>query len=126
VASVGIYVGSDSPDRAATGCLAYWDRNANAYFLGHSGGWYQTAIRGGSSVENGRCRIVPADSRVITDRDPVMVEIAVQFLRGFEGTKLVYAYANALGDTRNTGWKEVGTWRVLEECVRVRWRWPRR
>src|SRR5262249_4006968 len=85
-----------------------------AFFLSDNAGtgWRRTATRGGSGVENGRCRIVPADSRVIADRDPVTVEIAVQFQRGFEGTKLVYAYGNAFGDTRNTGWREVGTWRV--------------
>jgi RHS repeat-associated protein len=117
VSRVGVYVGSDSPERGIPGCLAYWDRNANSFFLGHAGGWHRAAVRGGAAVENGRCRIVPAESRVTADGDPVTVEIAVQFLRGFEGTKLVYGYADSYGDTRNTGWQEVGTWRVLEEGV---------
>src|SRR5438552_2236664 len=114
VSRVGIYVGTESPEaRAASECMVYWDRNADAFFLADAQGWRRTAVRGGAPAENEVCRIVPAESRVVADADRVTVEIAVHFLKGFAGTKLVYGYADAFGDTRNTGWREVGTWRVL-------------
>src|ERR1043166_749306 len=80
--------------------------------------WRRTAARAGAPLENAHCRIVPSESRIAANGSPVSIDFAVHFPRGFEGTKLVYAYANAFGDTRNTGWQEAGPWRLLDEGVR--------
>jgi YD repeat-containing protein len=117
VASVGVYITSQFDGvRPAAACLAYWDRNADAFFLADNSGaaWHRTAARAGAPVENSQCRIVPAESGATVDGERVTVEFAVRFLHGFEGSKLVYAYANAFGDSRNTGWREVGSWRVTD------------
>jgi hypothetical protein len=110
---------SNAGIRIGEGCLAYWDRNADAFFLANDGGtgWRRMAAQAGGALENSRCRLMVADSHVTAGGDPVTVEFALQFLKGFEGSKLIYAYASAPGDTRNTGWQEVGSWKVTDEGV---------
>jgi len=79
------------------------------------GNWQSSATRTGRPVGNSQCTVNAAESRVTMAGDQLTVEFAVRFAAGWKGSKLVYAYANSFGDTRNTGWKEVGSWLVAEE-----------
>jgi len=88
---------------AVGACLVCRDRNADAFFLADDPGtgWRRSAARAGAPLENAACRVVPGESRISFETDRVTVEFAVQFLE-LHDPKLVYAYANAFGNTRNT------------------------
>ena len=120
VSQVGIYLAANFDGADATNaCLAYYDRSTNRLFLAGNAAtdWSSGVLNEGEPLGNGRCRLSLRDSRVSVSGDRVTVQFAITFDGSFRGSKLVYAYANSFGNSRNTGWKEVGSWTVTPDAV---------
>ena len=100
VASVGLYIGqrfdASRPDGA---CVVSFD-----------------VARGEVSAAGARaCSVSAAESGATVAGDRVTVAFALRFVPEFAGSKRIWAYSSSAGDTRRTGWKEVGSWLVQED-----------
>ena len=120
ISQVGIYIAAsfDGADPSHA-CLAYYDRSANRLFLAGNAAaeWSSGVLNEGEPLTNSRCSLSLRDSGVSFSGDRVTVQFAIAFDGSFRGRKLVYAYANSFGNSRNTGWKEVGSWTVTPDSV---------
>ena len=120
VSQVGIYIATnfDGADTTSA-CLAYYQRDTNRLFLAGDAAadWKSGVLNEGEPLANGRCSLSLRDSRVSFSGDRVTVQFAITFGESFRGSKLVYAYANSFANSRDTGWKEVGSWMVTAGSV---------
>jgi hypothetical protein len=120
VSQIGIYIAEQfDAAGASNACLAYYQRDTNRLFLAGDSGtdWNSGVLGEGQVLANGRCNLSLRDSRVMFSEDRATVHFAIAFTDSFRGSKLVYAYANSFGGSRDTGWKEAGSWTVTREAA---------
>jgi hypothetical protein len=98
--SAGLYIGAQfDAAHLSEACVVYADVRARQF----------------STAAGSPCAVSQVDSPVTTSGDRTTVSFGVHFAPGFAGSKRIWAYANSAGDTRNTGWKEVGSWLVQQQ-----------
>ncbi|MDQ6705553.1 MAG: hypothetical protein M3Z85_06275 [Acidobacteriota bacterium] len=99
---------------AANGCVVYYDRAANGFFLfndGGSGTIGPLAPGAGATLQNTQCTLTGTGSSVSGSNGTLTMNLNLSFANSFAGTQTIYMYAFADGGL-NTGWQNRGTWTI--------------
>ena len=63
------------------------------------------------TLQNSQCKLNGAASNLVRSGNTLTVNLALSFLPGFAGTKVVYGYASTIVGV-NTGWASLGIWTI--------------